>query len=190
MTLAFLVLTPIIVMLSRGYRLDLAQRRFVQTGAIFLKTNPTEITLWLDGKGKNFKRSTLLYNGILLSNLIPQQHSLAAWSDDEHFDWKKNLTVEPLLVAKATRVVLPWRKPEITQTPISSSTPVFSRALKNGQILYSLDGRRLYSFKTLPALYSQILTASTPLPTRKQSLRFCLLLLNKIFSFYPKTKVF
>jgi len=146
LTLVFFVITPIIVRLSQGYRFDFSQRKFVQTGAIYLKTKPEEITLILDGKEKLFKSSSLIYNGILLKNLIPQIHRLSLKATDAYFTWEKNLTLEPLLVSKATRIVLPLRQPEITEIPVSSSTFKFFSFLSDTQLLYSLDSKLVQQF--------------------------------------------
>lgn len=110
----FVVAGIIIVLYSEGWRLDAencsltsisrCSISFQKTGAIFIETKPTGVTIKLDGKIFPDK-SGLIQSGTLISNLTPKTYQVEVEKDD-YLPWKKDLKVKPQLVSEANDIVL------------------------------------------------------------------------------------
>lgn len=148
LTLTFIIITPTTILLSEGYRFDLKQKRLVQTGAIYLKTNPAKVNLFLNKRERQFKKPTFIYSGILIKNLIPNTYKISITASTTQFQWTKNLPVEPLLVTKATRILLPFDTPAIsTSSEFATTTPSLLLPIGEDEILYTTDKRTIYRFR-------------------------------------------
>jgi hypothetical protein len=132
--------TPIVILFSQGYRFDWKQKAVVQTGAIHLKSNPSQVTITLNGKLKRIKPSRFLYSGAIFKNLLPGNYQVAVTNPDFQ-TWTKTMTVQPTLVSKATRISLPYSSP-LTQTLFSSTSTRLTLAWQNKEILLLSENKK------------------------------------------------
>ena len=51
--IVFLVVGPSIIMYSQGYRFDTSKMKFIETGGIYVKTNPGDASVFINGKYEN-----------------------------------------------------------------------------------------------------------------------------------------
>lgn len=88
-----------IVLLASGYKFDNFKKVFVQTGSIYINSNPKDVKIYLNGKLKATKTP------FKLGYLIPGNYELKI--EKEGFQsWEKNLTVKPSLVTSESEVIL------------------------------------------------------------------------------------
>lgn len=98
----FLALSYIISLYAQGYRYNFTERRFVRTGAIYLKAN-TNADVFLDNKlvGK----TAFLNNSYLINNLLPGLYDIRL-SQNNFSQWQKKILVEEGLVNEFSRILL------------------------------------------------------------------------------------
>lgn len=155
LTATFLIITPVIVLVSQGYLLDFKKWRLVQAGGIFIKTVPETVTIFVksEDNGKErvvtAKNSLIGLGGTLVKNLLPQKYLVTVSPVGQNeISWQKELEVSPLQVTKATRIIFPILKPEIATTTISTSTiEIFAVPEKNKKpIIYTTNDGKIFLF--------------------------------------------
>lgn len=114
LVLLFIAAGVVVVLYSEGWRLDtencsltnifLCNISLEKTGAVFIQTKPSGVTIKLDGKIFSDK-SSLLQSGTLISNLTPKTYHLEVQKDG-YLTWKKDLKVRPQLVSEANDIIL------------------------------------------------------------------------------------
>lgn len=87
---AFIILTPLIVLFVSGKKYDFKNGRFVKTGILGIKTEPKNASIYIDGS----KHGTTNQNIRFLS---PGDYTLDIKKQD-YFDWNKRLTIRPQFV--------------------------------------------------------------------------------------------
>lgn len=88
-----------IVLLASGYKFDSIKKAFVQTGSIYINSNPKDVKIYLNGKLKATKTP------FKLSYLLPGNYEIKI--EKEGFEsWQKNLMVKPGLVTSESEVIL------------------------------------------------------------------------------------
>ena len=93
-----------VTLYSQGYRFDYKTIAIRKVGGVFVRSEPTDAFIFLDGKQiKN--QSWLLQNGTLISNLIPDTYTLEL-KKDGYRPWRKLVTIEPSLVTEADAIML------------------------------------------------------------------------------------
>lgn len=97
--LLFFAIAPILILYAYGYKYDFERKKFIETGAIQVKTYPKKARVYIDGKLLSKNTPTLI------KGLLPKQHSLKIELDGFN-SWTKKLEVYPGLVTKAESVLL------------------------------------------------------------------------------------
>ena len=103
MAALFILITPLIIMYSQGYRFDLRYGAIIKTGALFLEPRPAPVGAYFDGKLK--KQSNFVFQNIYIGNLFPRSYLIEV-KKDGYFSWGKKLTVLPKLVTEAKNIYL------------------------------------------------------------------------------------
>ncbi|KKS01631.1 MAG: hypothetical protein UU54_C0002G0004 [Candidatus Yanofskybacteria bacterium GW2011_GWA2_41_22] len=98
----FLALSYVISLYAQGYRYNFSERRFVRTGAIYLKVN-TDADVFLNNK--LIGRTTFLGNSYLINNLLPGLYDIRL-SKNDFYQWQKKISVEEGLVNEFSRILL------------------------------------------------------------------------------------
>lgn len=99
----FLLVSPLTIFYSQGYRFDFKERKITQTGGLFLTVKPKRAQIYLEGRLK--KETDLLFGSALIENLMPGNYRLTV--KKEGFQpWKKNLAIEEKMVTEAKNILL------------------------------------------------------------------------------------
>lgn len=114
--LCFLVVAPIALLYGWGYRYDLKNKTFIQTGAIYLKSLPRKAKIWLAGVEK--KKTPLIIDG-----LLPKEYKVLVELEGFH-PWQKTLEVKPILVTEAKNILLIPKNPKIVSLENKSEIEV------------------------------------------------------------------
>jgi len=99
----FILIAPSIVLYSQGYRIDLENKKFTQTGGLFLKILPRQTDVYIDGKLN--KRTDFFFDSVLIENLLPKKYKVEV-KKEEHHSWEKNLEIKEKEVTEAKNIIL------------------------------------------------------------------------------------
>jgi hypothetical protein len=139
LVLLFVIGTPVIMLISQGYRFDTDAKRFTKTGAIYLKTRPVEATIAMNGRVQQVTKNSLVYNGSLIQNLVPGSYRLLITTPYSTFVWQKELTVKPLMVSKATRIAIPQSALIPATTSVATGSISFAIPWGRTDLLFCSD---------------------------------------------------
>lgn len=105
----FILLAPAAVLYSQGYRFDFGEKKFSQTGGLFLKILPRQAEIYLDGKLK--KKTDFFFGSALIENLLPGKYEIKVKKQGFH-SWTKTLELKEKQVTDAKNIVLFPENPE------------------------------------------------------------------------------
>jgi hypothetical protein len=100
----FIVLGAYLLTLAQGWVLDVKNLGIVKTGSVFLKYDPADAILEINGK-VNESSPGLISSGVLVSRLVPGRYRVKI-SKPDLAPWEKELTVEESVVTSATQIKL------------------------------------------------------------------------------------
>lgn len=101
--LTFIVLVPVTVLYSSGYRLG-EHFTLVKTGGIYIGSNQSGASLFLDNE---FVRGAgILKQGFFVQDLVPGTYTISV-KKDGYYAWEKTLNVRPQHVVEASAFMLP-----------------------------------------------------------------------------------
>ncbi len=104
LVLLFVVIAPIILLYSLGYRLDDAYS-LQKTGGIFIHSDESDATVFVDGEF--LKNSGFLIRNTLIQDLVPNKEYKVEVHKDNHQSWVKTLYVYPSIVTEGRVLILP-----------------------------------------------------------------------------------
>ena len=107
----FLLIAPLAIFYSQGYRFDFDSKKITQTGGLFLKVFPKSAEIYLDGKLK--KKTDFFFGSILIENLLPKKYKIEI-KKEGYFTWEKNLEIKEKEVTEAKNVILFPENPNFT----------------------------------------------------------------------------
>ena len=99
----FLLISPAAVLYSQGYRLDFENKKLVQTGGFFLKAEPKQVEVYVEGK--LVKKTDFLFGSVLIENLLPKNHKIEIRKEN-YLSWEKNLEITEREVTEVKNLVL------------------------------------------------------------------------------------
>ncbi len=99
----FLIITPIIIFYSLGYRFDFETKKIVATGGIYIKASPLGTDVIVDSSAD--KKTGIFSTYVFVQNLLPKKHSVLI-KKDGYFDYVKTLDVKENEVTKLENVTL------------------------------------------------------------------------------------
>lgn len=103
--IVFLIISPLIILYSQGYRFDFQKWQSLKTGGVYIKTSIPSADIYIDNKYKN-KTGQLLSYDFLAQNLLPQNHDIRV-EKTGYLPWEKNLLVKEKIVTQAYVVLFP-----------------------------------------------------------------------------------
>lgn len=107
--------SPLLIIYSLGYHINLSNIRVEKTGGIFVKSKIPMISLFLDG---TFQKETSFFSGgALLTEIKPGTHILRI-EKQNHQPWFKTVTIEPMIVTELRNIIL---LPNVNTTQATSS---------------------------------------------------------------------
>src|SRR3989344_7991532 len=101
--LIFLLGSAYMVLYSQGFRLNIADRKLTQTGALYFKVTPKNAQVYLDDKLKT--KTDFLFSSAFLEGLLPKKYNIKI-KKDGYFTWEKNLEVKEKEVVDAKNIIL------------------------------------------------------------------------------------
>lgn len=118
--LVFVIVGAYLLLTAQGLVFDANNFRFVKTGALFLKFNPTDASLTLNGVLEDASQGFVI-PGVLITDLKPGAYHLVL-AKNGYDSWTKDLAVKSGIVTAAARITL-WPATfsftEVAKDPIS-----------------------------------------------------------------------
>lgn len=160
----FLIITPILVFYSMGYRFDFETMAVKATGGIYVRTFPAAEQVIIDGK--NSFKPGLFSNNVFIQSLLPKSHTVFI-EKTGYYNYSKTLIVKENQVAKLENVIL-FKDNIGFQEVIDQTTSPFINSDK-----FVVKSNNLY--------YSNILENSTLTATQKTTS-----IISKLITFLPQ----
>jgi len=107
----FLIVAPITVFYSLGWRFDWETKRIIQTGMFYVKAWPKNVQVYLDGELK--EKTDVFFGSATIDNLIPQKYSLEIRKDSYH-SWAKTLEIKKREVTEMKNIILIPQNPNFS----------------------------------------------------------------------------
>ena len=107
--LLFVLIAPSLILYSLGYAFDLEKKKIVQTGAIFVSTEPGEVSVIMSGKEKG--ETGIIFKKLFKKNILPKTYTIELKKDGYH-SWKKNLEIKEKLTTEIRNVFLLEENPQ------------------------------------------------------------------------------
>lgn len=153
--LIFLIVAPILVLYTTGYRYNFQKRKIEQIGVLFLNTKPKEADLWLNNSPLSSNRP------LRLSNLHPNYYLVRA-EKEGYFTWQKNLEVKSkestlaydIALFKNTAPLL-FQKGAVAGFQLSPSNSSLITIKNNTVWLYDLENDKEEMIGVLPFVINQ-----------------------------------
>lgn len=101
--IVYLILAPVLIFYSLGYRFDFTTKKIVNTGGFYIKVWPSDSQV-LIGEKIN-KRTGVFSNELLIQGLLPKKYKMVV-KKDGYFDWEKTLEIEKQTVTRVENVTL------------------------------------------------------------------------------------
>ena len=95
----FLLITPVIILYTAGYRYNFQKHKIQKTGIFILKSEPTGASVYLNGKLRNEATPARI------ANLLPGDYAVKI-EKENFYPWQKNLPVESRLTTFAENIFL------------------------------------------------------------------------------------
>ena len=86
----FLIIAPLAIFYSQGYRFDFETKKITQTGGLFLKVIPKQVEVFVDGKLT--KKTDFFFGSALIENLLPKKYRVSV-KKEGYLPWEKNLEI-------------------------------------------------------------------------------------------------
>lgn len=99
----FLIVAPLTVFYSLGWRFDWETKKIVQTGIFYLKAWPKSSEIYLDGELKD--KTDIFFGSTLVDNLSPGEYEIEIRKEG-YYNWKKTLTIKKREVTEAKNIIL------------------------------------------------------------------------------------
>jgi hypothetical protein len=136
----FLVIAPILVLYSEGYRFDFENMKITETGGIYVRTFPTAEQIIIDSSAP--QKPGFLNNYVFVQSLLPKNHSVLV-KKEGCYDYTKTLAVKEREVTKLENVFL-FKKDlafdileDATKSPFLTQNKIEKFIIKNNNLYYS-----------------------------------------------------
>ena len=111
LTVLFLIFSPLLILYSQGYRLNLEKKELIETGGLSLKISPPETEIYLNDK--LIKKTDAFLGTAFLQNLLPKEYKVTV-KKEKYLPWEKILQIREKEVAKAENIILFPEKIQLT----------------------------------------------------------------------------
>lgn len=123
----FLLITPVIILYTAGYRYNFQTNRIQKTGILILKSNPAGAEIYLNGKLRTEKTPARI------ANLLPDDYTIKI-EKKNFYPWQKILPVESSLTTFAENITL-FEK-TLPAEVVETNSELFSLAPNKEKIIY------------------------------------------------------
>ena len=146
----FVIITPMIIFYSLGYRIDFENKKVVATGGIYVKANPLGAEITIDSRTD--KKTNIFSTYVFVQNLIPKKHSVTI-KKDGYFEYQKTLDVKENEVTKLEHVTLFKKDLAFSLVPSDAESPFTTLKPEPN---YTLKNNNLYAAKITTPIIKQI----------------------------------
>jgi len=101
--LCFVIITPMLVAYSMGYRFDFEKIKVVATGGIYVRTFPAAEQIAIDSNIS--EKPGIFGNSVFIQSLLPKSHTVSI-KKTGYYDYSKTISVEENEVTKLENVLL------------------------------------------------------------------------------------
>ncbi len=143
--IVFVIAGAFLFLHAKGYVIDFHRLTLVKTGALYVRIEPTDAHLFIDGKAYPLEDEGFFTKGTLVSGLIPRTYHLEVKKDGFR-SWLKDLTVSSGQVATAQFIYLIPEHPSLT--PFASQVNNFWITQK-GALIQQNDSTLLFENKPI-----------------------------------------
>lgn len=147
----FIMVTPMIIFYSLGYRFDFENKKVVATGGIYVKANPLGTDIIIDTNTN--KKTGIFSTYVFVQNLLPKQHSVLI-KKEGYFDYQKTLDVKENEVTKLEHVTL-FKKDLVFTAPAEDALSPFEPTATEPK--YLLKNNNLYASKITTPIIKQVI---------------------------------
>jgi len=141
----FLIIAPVLVFYSMGYRFDFEKMQIVATGGIYVRTFPAAGQITIDSNIP--QKPGLFANSIFVQSLLPKDHTISI-KKDGYYDYFKTLPVQEKEVTKLENVLL--IKKSIEFRDLADKISYFSITPNNQNIITATTGTKNITFSYYP----------------------------------------
>ncbi|MGB9743141.1 MAG: hypothetical protein ACPLW9_00245 [Minisyncoccales bacterium] len=99
----FVLITPVLILYSQGYRFDFQNKKLTQTGGLFLRVVPKRVDVYLNKK--LWQKTDFFFGSVLIKNLLPKEYNIEIKKEGYH-SWEKTLKIEKEKVTEAKNIIL------------------------------------------------------------------------------------
>lgn len=138
----FLFGATYLALYSSGWRINWQELKLEQTGAVYIKSQPTDVLISVSRRMERAKSGLIFYKGTLFTNLSHKSYSIEV-EKDGFFPWSKKLEVKPLLVTQTTHIILLPRTPQgevVFSFPYKPEKVFFSPSYNNLIAKFNSEG--------------------------------------------------
>jgi len=132
----FLIISPLIIFYSLGWRFDWQTKKITQPGIFYFNVYPKNVQIYLDGVIK--KKTDFFFGSVIIENLPPKKYDVEIKKEGFH-SWKKTLEIKKLKATEAKDVIL------VPQNPIFA---VISKKVEES--FFSPDQKKIILKETFP----------------------------------------
>jgi len=86
----FIIITPMILFYSEGYRIDFETGKIIETGGLYIKTNPGEAIVKINDKKE--EKTSGFSRSLFVQNFTPKTYNIKI-SKDGYLSWEKNIEI-------------------------------------------------------------------------------------------------
>ncbi|PIV12886.1 MAG: hypothetical protein COS47_00160 [Candidatus Nealsonbacteria bacterium CG03_land_8_20_14_0_80_36_12] len=139
----FIIVVPLILSYSQGYRFDFENKKIVRTGAFYFKVFPSGAEIYLNGK---LEKKTSFLGSALIENLLPKKYEIEIKKEGYHL-WKKSLEIKEAKVSEAKNIIL-W--------PENPKFELLEKGVKDSSLL--LDEEKIISEEEISSILKNPIT--------------------------------
>ena len=146
----FLIIAPVLVLYSMGYRFDFEKMKITETGGIYVVTYPVADKIIIDSKIS--EKPGMFSNSIFVQSLLPNDSHTVLAEKSGYYDYSKTIPVQEKEVTKLENILLFKKNIKFEVIIKQSATPTHSvptsktqspfdiqekYIIKNGNLYYS-----------------------------------------------------
>lgn len=140
--IVFLIVAPLTVFYSLGWRFDWENRKIVQTGIFYFKTWPKGSQIYIDGELKD--KTDVFFGSALIDNLMPGTYKVEIIKENYH-GWEKTLEIKKSEVSEANNIILIPKNPNFNVS--AENVEEFFLSPDNNKIIVKEENDDKWSLK-------------------------------------------
>lgn len=141
----FALVAPTVILFAQGYRFNLENSIFIHSGAITIKSNPSDIDIFIDGKKQENKNLNIVNGSYTINGVKPGKYHLVC-SKEGYSSWEKDIEVHSGVSTEFWNVLLFPKEQEkkvISLKETGEAQQFFLSPNKNELVLFSKNNEKI-----------------------------------------------